>query len=60
MKRSAFPKFAAVRPGAHAGPSASAQARVAAAAALNALLAPWRRRPAWLVLMLVLMYWFWW
>ncbi len=52
MKRTASPKFAVLRHGLHA--------RAAADAALDALLAPWRARPAWLALMLVLLYWFWW
>jgi hypothetical protein len=58
VKKPASLNFAVVRHGLPAGPAAPM--RLAADAALNALLAPWRGRPAWLALMLVLLYWFWW
>lgn len=60
MKKPASLKFAAVRHATFASPAATVHARMALAMALGALLAPWRARPAWFALMLVLLYWFFW
>lgn len=60
MKKFATPKFASVQQGQFESSGRSSHARPSSARETLALLASWRARLAWFVLMTVLLYWLWW